>query len=197
MLSIIKRVLIKTKTLETLDRLLIKKPFCIASNNCWGYKLYNILKREYNTPFIGLYIVPSDFNKVCRDLVGYLNKGLSSESFIDSKESFPVAKIGDVKIYFMHYESREDAIDKWNRRSERMLSFIADHGIESVTFKICQRDGTATDIDEFRNLNLNKSISFTRSDNKLILKNGDIPPGDELFDYRFMYYIKYINLFNR
>lgn len=189
------RIIVKTNLLSLLDRAFIKKPFSIASNNCWGYKLYNNLNIQYNTPFIGLYITPSDFNKVCRDLPGFLKNRINDKSFIESNESFPVANVEGVIIYFMHYSSKEEAIDKWNRRSERMLSFIETHGIDKVIFKICQRDGAACDVDNFRSLKLKKTIYFYHDGNFLISRNGSLPSGSELFEIRFMYYLRYIKLF--
>lgn len=33
---------------------------------------------------------------------------------------FPVGKLNDIEIYFMHYKTEEEAREKWQRRSERI-----------------------------------------------------------------------------
>jgi uncharacterized protein (DUF1919 family) len=35
--------------------------FCIVSNNCWGAHVYQTLERPYQTPFVGLFLMPDDY----------------------------------------------------------------------------------------------------------------------------------------
>ena len=46
---------------------------------------------------------------------------------------YPVAKLGDIEVYFMHYHSEEEAAEKWYRRIKRINP---DHMI----FKLSQRE---------------------------------------------------------
>ncbi len=98
--------------------------FCIISNNCWGGELYQKHHLPFNTPFIGLYVPPEGFLKICNDLHGYLAKPLKfiEESKYIPKESlnYPLALLGDVEIHFMHYKSPKEATEKWARRVKRV-----------------------------------------------------------------------------
>ena len=93
-------------------------PFTVVASDCWGGAAYKALGREYNTPFVGLFVEPDDFARLTSDLEGYLAAELR---FIDSDEPYPVAMLGgDVQLNFMHYASEEEARAKWDRRRKRM-----------------------------------------------------------------------------
>ena len=102
--------------------------FTIISNNCWGGLIYQSYGLKYNTPTIGLYFIAEDYIKFIYDIKKYLQCELN---FIDYKESkiykfnkqellFPIAKLGDIEIYFMHYKSEKEAKEKWERRTKRI-----------------------------------------------------------------------------
>lgn len=105
-----------------------KPEFIIISNNCWGGEVYKDFKVPYNTPFIGLFIPPLCFAKLCTKLPDYLGKNLSFipnskyktyEKFrVDHK--YPIALLDDVEIHFQHYSTEDEVLDKWNRRLNRM-----------------------------------------------------------------------------
>lgn len=40
--------------------------------------------------------------------------------FIPSDKNYPVAKLDDVTIHFVHYKTEQEAREKWNRRKERV-----------------------------------------------------------------------------
>lgn len=102
--------------------------FTIISNNCWGGLIYQSYGLKYNTPTIGLYFMAEDYIKFVYNIKEYLRYELK---FINYKESkiykinkqelkFPVAKLGDIEIYFMHYKSEKEAKEKWKRRTKRI-----------------------------------------------------------------------------
>jgi len=108
------------------------KDFSIISNNCWGGFIYQYFGLKYTSPTIGLFIMESDYVKMLSDLRGYLSKELE---FIDPRSSrfynaltengknditYPVAKLGDIDIFFMHYSTKEEARGKWERRKKRI-----------------------------------------------------------------------------
>ena len=92
------------------------------------YESYDLPK---NSPTAGLFIMPDDFIRFCKDVKGYTSKKLS---FIDPESSryadqlretkgfgtYPVGVIDDIEIMFMHYTSREEAEEKWTRRCKRI-----------------------------------------------------------------------------
>ena len=105
--------------------------FCIVANSCLGSRLYKILGRQYNTPFVGLLIKPPCFAKLVSDFEGYMSKDLA----FTAKSKYPnhpnarrrdtpcpIGLLGDVELQFIHYGSEEEAAQKWNRRKERMIA---------------------------------------------------------------------------
>lgn len=118
----IKRFIIK-KTIKNRD-------FSMISNNCWAGTVYRYLDMPYLSPTAGLYFFAEDFIKFVSDLHHYLNTSLE---FIDATESKyfeelknrnqthrPIGKIDDIEIVFLHYATREEAKEKWDRRKARV-----------------------------------------------------------------------------
>ena len=97
-------------------RLKNKNPSIIASN-CNGSFISHDLGLRFNTPTVNLYILPSDFIKFVTDLDRYLTEELIE---ITSDKPFPVGKLDDITVYFMHYKTFEEAKAKWNERRERV-----------------------------------------------------------------------------
>jgi uncharacterized protein (DUF1919 family) len=121
-----------------------RERFVIVSNNCWGSPLYPTLDRPYNTPFVGLFLHPECF-------VGMLERGLGPElaelRFTDRSRhatgapAHPVALLpGDFEVHFLHYASREEAMEKWSRRLARMRAALAQPGTR-LLLKLCDREG--------------------------------------------------------
>lgn len=106
------------------------KNFSVISNNCWAGRLYQYLDMPYLSPTAGLYFFAPDYVKFVSDLRRYLNTTLR---FINPEESKyyeeikrrnqtdkPIGILDDVEIVFLHYKTREEAEEKWNRRKERV-----------------------------------------------------------------------------
>lgn len=134
----------------------------IISNNCWGGFIYQKYGLKYSTPTIGLYIPGDDFVRFCANLHEYLNKELSFIAWerarlypqIGAGEAYPVALLGDVEIYFMHYRSEDEAREKWERRKKRINP-------DRLIFKLSQRECcTQEDVEAFLSLPLEHKICF-------------------------------------
>lgn len=134
--------------------------FTIISNNCWGGRTYQKFGIKYYSPTIGLFILGHDFVKFCSDFENYLKKELvfipweASSYYTELKNDipYPIAKLGDIEIYFMHYKSEQEARKKWNRRLERV-------NLEHILFKLSQREGCSKkDIETFMNLPLKSKL---------------------------------------
>jgi len=105
------------------------QPFCLISNNCLGRRLYQILGRDYNTPFVGLFMMPECFTELVVHFEGYMSRELQ---FVDESKfhnvnqsrsagkRYPIGIIGSAEIHFLHYESEQEALEKWNRRKSRI-----------------------------------------------------------------------------
>lgn len=104
--------------------------FTIISNNCWAGHCYRYFQVPYNTPTIGLYFFPDEYVKFVSRLEYYLSLDLTFIDCKDSKhrdileergeDSVPIGRLEDVEIVFLHYKTREEAYEKWNRRKARM-----------------------------------------------------------------------------
>jgi uncharacterized protein (DUF1919 family) len=106
------------------------RDFTIISNNCWAGRVYQYLDMPYLSPTVGLYFFAPDYIKFVSDLKHYLDTPLSfikpeeskyfEELKIRNQTDKPIGILGDVEIVFLHYKSQEEALEKWNRRKERV-----------------------------------------------------------------------------
>lgn len=94
------------------------KNICIISSNCIGGVVYNELGMKFTSPTINLYFEPEDFLKFVENIQFYLNEELIFENNLNY--NFPVAKLNDIHIYFMHYNTKEEAVKKWSARKKRI-----------------------------------------------------------------------------
>lgn len=91
--------------------------FSIICSNCIGGIIYNRLGKQFLSPTINLWFHQDEFIKFLLDMKGYLEEELV---FVDSKYDYPVGQLRDIKIYFAHYKTEEDARNAWNRRKARI-----------------------------------------------------------------------------
>lgn len=118
------------------------KPFILVANNCWGYNLYESLGREYNTPFVGLFLHPECYLQLLENFDEYLGSELSfgnTTRYSTRQTHYPVGYLRDIEIHFLHYRSAEEALAKWQRRLARMNQARAE-GVNCY-FKLCDREG--------------------------------------------------------
>lgn len=162
---VIKTLLRKIKYFYSQYRLrkkLKRVDFTIISNNCWGSFIYQKYGLKYRTPTVGLYILGHDFVKISENWKYYFSLDLefiawenaSYYSELKNAKPYPVAKLGDIEIYFMHYHSEEEAREKWKRRVKRINP-------EHMLFKLSQREECSeNDIRRFMQLPLEHKICF-------------------------------------
>ena len=107
------------KRIRMADRkALTNSQFSIISSNCWGGVVYHDLGHEFLSPTINLWFEPSDFLKFVESLKWYLSIEPIEDTSV--KLDYPVGKIGDIHLYFMHYNSFEEAKRKWIERATRI-----------------------------------------------------------------------------
>ena len=113
----------KKKKLEKIE------PFTIIANNCIAGFLYQKFNIKYYSPTIGLQFSQEDFVKFCSNFWHYINFELEESedkkqekfsSLGGEKINFPVGRIDDLVIYFQHYQTFENAREKWNERKLRI-----------------------------------------------------------------------------
>ena len=166
----------------------------LISNNCWGYEIFKNSDIKYNTPFVGLFVYPNDYLKLLQNPKFYLEYPLKIEDFVFS--DYPIARIHDIDIHFLHYDSNYDALSKWNRRRLRLLNFIDTSGFDQVIVKFCNRDNpTKKQVEDFQSLSYKRKIYLDGSVSQLILDDKNIVfSGKKLYSLRFLYPIKFRGL---
>ena len=100
-----------------------QKDLSIICNNCVGGILYNTLAMECKSPCKNLAIPDNCFLKFANQLEHYMKLELEFLRWqIDphSNKRFPVMKLDDIEIWCNHDFEIETAIEKWNRRKQKI-----------------------------------------------------------------------------
>ena len=160
----------------------------IISNNCSGARLQQDLKMQYQSPTIILQILPEEYPKFCRNLRHYMESELVeytdfSEThheqmikLLGQEPYFPCGLVDDVAVLFQHYETFEEAKEKWERRKARI-----DYDHIGYLF-VLDRPFYEKEAIEFGNLQLKNSVLFTRGydvDAPIEHHRYDLPAGTE------------------
>ncbi len=183
-------------------RLLGDKNFVIIANNCWGGEIYKWYNRPFNTPFIGLFIKSPCFIKFLSKFDHYISQELvfvKTSKYSSETLTYPVAKLDDIEIHFLHYQSEEEAREKWVRRTNRMLQ---EKNKDNYYFKMDDTNHCCENIlKKFHQLPFKNKISFgvkkfpaLLSTNHIIIKEShknlgiEVPNGVKLYKLTFLYF---------
>lgn len=131
---------------------LVNKDICLIASNCNGAMILHDLGLQFKSPFVNLWLRPKDFIKLLSSLREYMGYDLkfTTEEGIE----YPVGLLKDIKIYFQHYKTGEEAKAKWNERAKRM-------DYDKLFILFTDRDGcTEQDIVEFDNLPYKNKVIF-------------------------------------
>lgn len=124
----------------------------IISMNCIGGIVYHDCQQEFLSPTINLFFLPSDFIKFVNNLEYYL----SLTPNITMGAEYPIGELDDIKVYFMHYSSCKEALEKWEKRKKRI-------NFEKIFIIMVERDGfSKEDFENFKKIKYPK-ILFTKS----------------------------------
>lgn len=177
-------ILIKKRKNNLLNKLFAKKrrdklkklDFTIISNNCWAGYVYRFFGMEYLTPTIGLYFFSNDYIKFVSNLKYYLSLKLD---FLHPEESkyysilqkkhqlnVPIGKLDDIEIIFLHYKTKEEAKEKWERRVKRV-----NYSNLIIKYSL-MNDWTLKDIDDFENLKYENKFFFCHQSKFLKYKDA-------------------------
>lgn len=96
---------------------LLNYDFTLITNNCLGGIIYKDLNIKFNSPTINLFIEDEDYLKFIENLEYYINFNLVEEK---SNENYPIGKLDDIKIHFLHYKTFTEAKEKWVERTKRI-----------------------------------------------------------------------------
>lgn len=157
---------------------LVDKNFSIVSNNCYAGWVYRYFDLPYQTPTVGLFIMPDDYIKLIYNLKHYFME--TSLNFIKPSESkykeeilekdsrfgsYPIGILDDIEIHFLHYKSQEEAYSKWKRRLKRF-------NWENIIIKFNDQNGCSiNDIKKFSRLDYYKKICFVAKEEMCLDKN--------------------------
>lgn len=165
--------------------------FTIISNNCWGGMIYESYNLPKKSPTVGCFFMASDYIKFVSNLHEYLESNLKFIDPNDSKwkdelckdkrfGSYPIALLRDIEIFFLHYHSEEEVMEKWNRRCKRI-------NWDNILIKFNDQNGcTHLELEQFIKLPYKNKIFFTckqwdgYSENKIVNKVNQI------FQYDFV-----------
>lgn len=143
--------------------------FSIISSNCIGGLPYKIMGQMYRTPTIGLFFFAPCFIKLASRPSYYLSQPLV---FIDGSAyegvngmttktlRYPIGRIGDIEVHFLHYPNRYVAAEQWNRRLARL-------DLGRAYYVMTDRDlCTKETIDKYSNLPHLRKLIFTSQAHK-------------------------------
>lgn len=134
--------------------------FSIICPNCIGGIIYHRLGKKLLSPTINLWLHQDDFLKFVMNLKEYISKDLI---FIESKYNYPVAMLGDIKIYFNHAKTEKEAKFDWDRRKKRI-------NYENIFIIMYDKDGISKeDIRKLEKVNCK---------NKIVLSDKEYPDID-------------------
>lgn len=96
--------------------------FSVFSNNCVGGIISHDLGERFNSPTVNLWFKREDFIEFICNLDYYLNAEIVE--VFEEGINYPVGRIycGEsyITIYFMHYGSFVEAVEKWEERAKRV-----------------------------------------------------------------------------
>ena len=117
----------------------------IISHNCIGGVLSHELGLKFLSPTVNLFMVNKDFIKFCENLEYYLSLDITPYDG-DIKRDYPLGRCGDLVLYFVHYNSFEEAKYKWNERKKRV-------DMNNIYIIATDRDGFNEELlERFKNL---------------------------------------------
>ena len=148
----LRKTLISKKQIKALTN----HKFSIIASSCNGGVITSELGAQFRTPTINLWFDAEDFVKLAENFKYYMS--LEVEEIENNFYNYPVGRIDDVIIYFMHYHGFEKAKDKWNQRKQRI-------NYDSLYFMMAERDGCTKElVQRFDALPYTNKVIFTAND---------------------------------
>lgn len=95
-----------------------KNNFAIFASDCTGGMLCHDMHKQFNSPTVNMFFVASDYIKFLKNPAAYMD--LPMQEVQQQEYSYPLAKLGDLTLHLVHYDSVAQAQEKWNVRKERL-----------------------------------------------------------------------------
>lgn len=110
---------IEWRIYKEIKRIKLKnKNATIISSNCNGEFMYYDMKLKFLSPTINLSFDMNDYVKMLQNLKWYMEQDIVE--YEDKRFNYPTGMIGDIEIRFNHYNTFEEAREKWNERKKRI-----------------------------------------------------------------------------
>jgi len=147
------------KIVKAIEKYRLKNvKFTVISNDCWGDDIYSAINRPYNTPFVALLIKPQAYLKLLKNLDHYLASELIFKENQDGV--YPVGQLdNEIDIHFIHYETEQEAKEKWERRLLRFRNCI-NKGATTIVKYASQSDCSIEFLDEFHSLDYPRLLTI-------------------------------------
>ncbi len=128
--------------------------FSIISSSCNGGVITSELGEQFRTPTVNLWFTPEDFLKLCSNFEYFMGQDVVEVA--NRFQPYPVGKIDDVTVFFMHYHSFEEAREKWNLRKARI-------NYDNLFFMMVEKDGCTPEmVAQFDALPYRHKVIFTQ-----------------------------------
>ena len=127
----------------------------IFSPNCWAGICYHRLGLEFLSPTINMFENPEDFNKLMLNLDTYMSYPVEFveiryDPFL--KGSYPIGRLNDILLHFLHYKNFDYAVNCWERRKKR---------INKNNILIVSHTTSEKTLYEFENITYKNKLIFT------------------------------------
>lgn len=106
----------RDKLVAKMKEKLQAKDFTVLSQNCIGGVFYHDMGLQFTSPTINLYLTGKDFVTFVLNLDYYLSLKLR----MTWGEEYPIGYLDDIAIYFMHYDTCQEAESAWEKRKKRI-----------------------------------------------------------------------------
>ena len=188
----------RERVYQNIAKLRLKnKSFSIISDDCWGGKVYNDVGVTYTSPTVNLFFYSSCFLKLIQDLKSNIqldidfveaSKYEAANQFREkSGKYYPIGRLGDIEIHFLHSKDNLDAQSKWDYRKSRV-------NYDNLFFKFSDAYlNNPQDLIEFENLPLKNKVIFVSKKyeglrNGIFLKEFETKGSvGDAFKYRWIY----------
>lgn len=109
--------------LQHLQKRLKNREFSLITNDCVGGVICHNLNMPFLSPTVNLWMTAEDYLVFLSDLPYFLSCPV--EEIHEEGINYPIGLLRKgtetVKLFFMHYECFEQAVEKWTSRAKRVL----------------------------------------------------------------------------
>lgn len=112
------RLFLIERRLQKLRKNLENQTPTIIANNCNGTFMYHDLELRFCSPTINLFFSIQDYLKFVSHMDMYL--AMELEDITEKDAPYPMGRIVDITLHFVHYKDFKEASMKWKERVKRI-----------------------------------------------------------------------------